>query len=67
MELTAKYGRIEIWKADDEFYVYGILSDPIVCPSLGKARETVREALPGPRDYTVSAIQDWAGLNRVQP
>jgi hypothetical protein len=38
MTLIQKNGRIEIWEVDGEFYVYGILSDPIVCPSLGMAR-----------------------------
>lgn len=37
--LIQKSGQIEIWEVDGEFYVYGILSDPIVCPSLGMARE----------------------------
>lgn len=37
--LIMKLGKIEIWEVDGEFYVYGILSDPIVCPSLGTARE----------------------------
>ena len=39
MTLIDKHGKIEIWEVDGEFYVYGILSDPIVCPSLGMARE----------------------------
>jgi serine protease inhibitor ecotin len=43
MTLVAKYGKIEIWSVAEawglDYYVYGILSDPIVCPSLGMARE----------------------------
>jgi hypothetical protein len=41
MELILKNGRIEIWRVDDEFYVYGVTNsgDPIVCPSLGMAHE----------------------------
>jgi hypothetical protein len=39
MRLIEQHGRIAIWEIDGEFYVYGILSDPIVCPSLGMARE----------------------------
>lgn len=30
-------GKIEIWEVDGEFYVYGVLSDPIVCPSRAMA------------------------------
>jgi hypothetical protein len=36
--LIEKHGTIAIWEVDGEFYVYGVLSDPIVCPSLGMAR-----------------------------
>ena len=43
MKLIEKRGRIEIWEVREsygsDFYVYGVLSDPIVCPSLGMARE----------------------------
>jgi hypothetical protein len=37
--LIEKYGNIEIWEVDGEFYVYGVTRDPRVCPSLGMARE----------------------------
>jgi hypothetical protein len=36
--LIEKHGTIAIWEVDGEFYVYGVLSDPIVCQSLGMAR-----------------------------
>lgn len=47
MELIAQYGRIEIWRVDGEFYVYGVTQsgDPRVCPSLGMAREIAAAAL----------------------
>ena len=42
MTLIEKHGQIEIWEVREahgsDFYVYGILSDPIVYPSLGMAR-----------------------------
>ncbi len=38
MRLIQTNGKIQIWEIDGEFYVYGVLSDPIVCPSLGMAR-----------------------------
>lgn len=42
MKLIEKRGQIEIWEVTEaygsDFYVYGVLSDPIVCPSLGMAR-----------------------------
>ena len=41
MKLIEKYGNIEIWLVDGEYYVYGVTlsGDPRVCPSLGLARE----------------------------
>lgn len=43
MALIFKNGPIEIWSVPEvwgvDYYVYGITSDPIVCPSLGMARE----------------------------
>ena len=43
MTLIFKSGRVEIWEVREsygsDFYVYGILSDPIVCPSRGMAFE----------------------------
>lgn len=41
MKLIEKYGNIEIWLVDVEYYVYGVTlsGDPRVCPSLGMARE----------------------------
>lgn len=43
MRLIHKAGRIEIWEVTEayglDFYVYGINRDPIVCPSIGMARE----------------------------
>lgn len=48
MRLIAKYGRVEIWEVSEtygfDFYVYGVLSDPVVCPSLGMAREVAARA-----------------------
>ncbi|WP_189347217.1 hypothetical protein [Mesorhizobium sp. M4A.F.Ca.ET.090.04.2.1] len=42
MRLIEKHGNIAIWEVAEawgvEFYVYGVLSDPIVCPSLDMAR-----------------------------
>lgn len=38
MRLIEQNGQIAIWEVAGEFYVYGVLSDPIVCPSLGMAR-----------------------------
>jgi hypothetical protein len=42
MQLVHKHGSVEIWAVTEsygvDFYVYGILSDPSVCPSLGMAR-----------------------------
>lgn len=42
MTLIEKRGQIEIWAVEEaygvDYYVYGVLSDPIVCPSLGMAR-----------------------------
>lgn len=39
MAKIADYGNgVEIWEADGEFYVYGVLSDPRVCPSEDMAR-----------------------------
>lgn len=43
MKLVFKNGTIEIWAVTEsygtDFYVYGILRDPIACPSLGMAME----------------------------
>lgn len=45
MALISKNGSVEIWQVSeswgDDFYVYGITNsgDPVVCPSLGMARE----------------------------
>lgn len=43
MELLFKNGSVEIWAVTEahgvDFYVYGISRDPIVCPSIGMARE----------------------------
>lgn len=46
MELIEKRGRIEIWRVDNEYYVYGVTlgGDPRVCPSLGMAREVAASA-----------------------
>lgn len=38
MRLIERHGKIAIWEVDGEFYVFGVLSDPVVCPSLGMAR-----------------------------
>lgn len=43
MKLIQKIGKVEIWEVQEtygtDFYVYGINRDPIVCPSIGMARE----------------------------
>lgn len=41
MRLIDKHDGIEIWQVGDEFFVYGVTrgGDPIICPSLGMARE----------------------------
>jgi len=43
MQMVHKNGSVEIWAVTEaygtDYYVYGILSDPIVCPSLGMAME----------------------------
>lgn len=43
MRLIEKRGRIEIWEAPQpwglDYFVYGVLSDPRVAPSLDCARE----------------------------
>jgi hypothetical protein len=43
MKLLRKVGRIEIWQVSEsygfDYYVYGVLRDPIVCPSFGMACE----------------------------
>lgn len=45
MELIFKSGRVEIWSVTErhgkDFYVYGVTEsgDPVVCPSLGMARD----------------------------
>jgi len=43
MTLVHKSGSIEIWAVTEawgvDYYVYGIASDPRVCPSLGMAME----------------------------
>tara|TARA_R110000868_G_scaffold208639_2_gene458187 strand:- start:900 stop:1049 length:150 start_codon:yes stop_codon:yes gene_type:complete len=42
MVLIYRSGAVEIWRAQEhygfEFYVYGLLNDPIVCPSESMAR-----------------------------
>ncbi len=43
MKLVFKNGAVEIWAVTEtngvDYYVYGVTRDPIVCPSLGMARE----------------------------
>ncbi len=43
MQMIFKRGQIEIWAVTEawgvDYYVYGIGSDPRVCPSLDMARE----------------------------
>lgn len=45
MRLIYKSGPVEIWEVTEQhgsdFYVYGVTigGDPIICPSLGMARE----------------------------
>jgi hypothetical protein len=43
--LVHKHGTVEIWAVDGEFYVYGVLRDPRVCPSLGMAMAVAASAL----------------------
>lgn len=43
-KLMLKAGAVEIWEVAGEFYVYGVLSDPVVCPSIGMAREVAAGA-----------------------
>jgi len=45
MILIEKHGDIEIWHdaMTDEYYVYGVMRDPRVCPSLGMAREVAAQ------------------------
>jgi len=42
MALVFKNGAVEIWAVTEsygtDYYVYGVLRDPIVCPSLDMAR-----------------------------
>jgi hypothetical protein len=42
MRMIERRGAIQIWEVTEpwglEYYVYGILADPIVCPSLDMAR-----------------------------
>jgi hypothetical protein len=42
MTMVLKVGSVEIWQVREaygfDYYVYGVLSDPIVCPSLEMAR-----------------------------
>jgi hypothetical protein len=48
MTMVFKSGKVEIWAVTEsygtDYYVYGILSDPIVCPSLGMAMSKVAAA-----------------------
>lgn len=45
MRIIYRSGRIEIWEVTEpygsDYYVYGVTNggDPIVCPSIGMARE----------------------------
>jgi len=45
MTLILKRGQIEIWEVREsygsDFYVYGVLADPIVCPSFDMARAKI--------------------------
>lgn len=45
MTLILKRGQIEIWEVSEpygsDYYVYGLLSDPIICPSLDMARAKI--------------------------
>lgn len=42
MQMVFKNGNVEIWAVTEaygtDYYVYGVLADPIVCPSLDMAR-----------------------------
>lgn len=44
MKLIHKRNAAEIWLIDGEYFVYGVLRDPIVCPSLGMAMEKAAAA-----------------------
>lgn len=43
MNLIFKNGAVEIWAIVEawgtDYWVYGVHNDPVVCPSLGMARE----------------------------
>jgi hypothetical protein len=47
MELIYKRGNVEIWAVQEawgtDYYVYGVMADPRVCPSLGMAREVAAQ------------------------
>ena len=49
MTLILKAGNVEIWRVTEahgaDFYVYGVAADPVVCPSLGMAREVAARSL----------------------
>lgn len=49
MALIFKSGNVEIWQVrerhGDDFYVYGVRKDPVVCPSLGMARDVAAAGL----------------------
>jgi hypothetical protein len=51
MTLIFKVGDVEIWRVVEaygaDFYVYGVMTggDPVVCPSLGMAREIAARGL----------------------
>ena len=48
MTMIYKFGAVEIWRVQEnhgfEFYVYGLLNDPIVCPSESMARTVAARA-----------------------
>lgn len=47
-KLIAQIGKVTIWQVREtwgfDFYVYGVRADPVVCPSLGMAREVAAGA-----------------------
>jgi hypothetical protein len=46
MQLLYRFGKIEIWLINGDFYVYGVMlsGDPRICPSYDMAREVAAGA-----------------------
>lgn len=54
MRLIFKEGKVEIWEMQErygpDYYVFGLLNDPRICPSISMAREVAAGALAYPKD-----------------